>query len=152
MSTYYCPQCTYGIISGSIVDPRLCNLSGSFPAYNLFDKYQKHVLNCGYYNVNSVFTDANFDLTSPIPYTEYENYCLQTSCSGSLEIDDSGRQNLVWYANKPTGELTISGSAVGHCDGVKLVLCTSEFTMHAYPTSSVVLFTETCACCGHPLV
>ena len=152
MSTYYCPRCTYGMISGSIVDPRTCNLSGSFARYDLYEKYNKHVLNSGSDPVNSVFTYDSFDISSPITYQEYENYCFLTSISGSLEIDDKGRSNLVWYAQKQTGELTINGSATGHLDSVKLVLWSDEEKIHAFPTSSVALFANRCAHCGCPLI
>ena len=152
MSSYYCPNCTYGLISGSIVDPQLINLSGSFAGEKLYEKYHKHVLNSGSHNINSVFTYDDFDLSSPISYDEYKEYCINTAYSGSLEIDDKGRRNLVWFADKPTGETTISGSAAGHCNGIKLVLWSSSLAIHAYPTSSAVLFSASCACCGHPLV
>ncbi len=148
MSVYFCPICTYGIISGSIVDPRACNLSDSFAGYSLYNKYRKHVLNEGSYSVNSVFTYDNFDINAPIKYQEYENYCFQTAVSGSLEIDNNGRRNLVWYAQKPTGELTLNGSSCGHLDSVKLVLWFCEEMIHAYPTSSQALFSNRCASCG----
>lgn len=148
MSAYYCPNCTYSIINGSIVNPRACNLSGSFASYNLYEKYRKHVLNEGIYSVNSVFTYDNFDINAPIKYQEYEDYCFLTSVSGSLEIDDNGRSNLVWYAQKPTGELTIYGSASGHLDSVKLVLWYDAEKIHAFPTSSVAFFSTRCAICG----
>lgn len=152
MSVYFCPNCTYGLISGSVVDPRTCNLSGSFARYDLFDKYNKHVFNSGSEPVYSVFTYDNFDVNSPITYQEYENYCFLTSISGSLEIDDRGRSNLVWYAAKPTGELTITGSVAGHMDSVKLVLWTDAEKIHAFPTSSVALFSNRCARCGCALL
>jgi len=127
-------------------------LSGSYASYDLYDKYKKHVLNDGFYYVNSVFTYNDFDIGSPITYDEYKNFCFLTSVSGSLEIDDFGRRNLIWYANRPTGVLTITGSVAGHLDSVKLVLWTDAERIHAFPTSSIALFSNRCANCGCPLI
>ncbi len=149
MSSYYCPKCTRALLKGKIVDTTLCNLSGSFSGDYLEKKYYKYVLNIGTYTVNSIFTHNDCDTNSTISYKEYENYCLLTSVSGSLEIDDHFRYNLLFYAINPIGVLTVSGIPISSLDCVKLVLFQQNNKIHAYPTSSTDIISQQCAYCGN---
>ena len=63
------------------------------------------------YDLNSVFTDPST--------TTYQNYIVSASCSGSYEVDDVGRRNILWVANKIIGTQFDHGNFVLPEDSLK---------------------------------
>ncbi len=88
----------------------------------------------------SVFDDSTYDA--------YANYSVDTAVSGSVEIDDANRRNIVWVASKQVGQLFVGGVLQGGVDAVKLVLLQDATKVHTYPTSSADIHASSCADCG----
>jgi hypothetical protein len=116
------------------------SLTGS--KYQL-DKFVKHTAPQGNYNLNSVFASSS--------YQSYRDWLVDATASGSLEVDDMGRHNLVYVAGEKTGVTYLNGSFHTDCNAVKVVLPYSSGSIHAFPTSSADLRTGTCPRCGGPL-
>ena len=143
MEIYYCHDCAkqMGLIDGFSFQN---DFTGSIGSYK-FEKYIKHttIPNAGS-NIVSVFNDSD--------YNTYKDYIFDTASSGSLEIDNLGRKNIVWFANKSIGQ-TFSGSQhQGSSDSVKLVLFQESEKIHAFPTGSQGLHNAKCEQCGKLLL
>lgn len=136
MADYYCHSCA---VSESIVVPEIPqNLSGS--DYQL-DKFLKHTAPSTVYpGVNSIFDNPTYD--------SYKDFIVTTLASGSVQIDDYGRTNMVWYAGSGIGATYEDGAFTTHTDSVKVVLHDDELKIHAFPTASNVLESKTCLSCG----
>jgi hypothetical protein len=128
------------------VDPQLVNLTSSFNNNYLLGKFEKHYNNSGSYNINTVFKKDDFENQSD--YDIYEQYHYLAYVSGSLEIDNQGRKNLVLCYTKPTGDEYTQGIKAGQSEAVKLVLFDNANKIHAFPTSSAHLTTVRCKNCG----
>lgn len=107
------------------------------------DKFLKHTVPASSDGVVSVFDDPSTDV--------YMNYSIDCAMSGSVEVDDQNRVNVVWVASKPLGQLFVDGVPQGGVDAVKLVLTHDAHKVHAFPTSSAEIRTTTCATCGGPI-
>src|SRR4030095_16673504 len=95
MSTYYCKSCAIAL---SYIDRSLLpsvNLTGDPFGYQL-DKYLKHTTT-GYWSSGAVSLFSNPD------YENYKTYVVGATISGCLEIDDSNRKNLVYWAGQQIG-------------------------------------------------
>jgi hypothetical protein len=115
MSTRYCHPCSLGLgITGGELPS---NLTGS--VYQV-KKFLKHTTPLKSANTTGVFSDPS--------YTAYAGYLVSSSASGSVEIDDQGRTNIVWYAGKTVGASWVAGKP-------------------ALPNDS-----ERCARCGNPVL
>jgi hypothetical protein len=77
---------------------------------------------------------------------------INVEASGSLEVDDNGRHNIVWIAGNDVGTLHISGSAVGRQDLVKIVLPHDATKVHLFPSSSAGVRMEVCADCSRTIL
>jgi hypothetical protein len=141
---YYCCQC--GIKLGYInaID-HYTDFTGSVDSY-LFDKYLKHTSQplTSSLGANSIFKDSDYDT--------YKNYIIDTAKSGSVEVDNENRINLIWFANEETGQSFINGQFEQKTDSVKLVLHNNEQKIHAFPTSSFGLSTQYCSKCNAPII
>lgn len=140
MAKYYCHECSIklGFLSDNIP---ITNFTGS--VYQL-DKFIKHTLPTQYYDINSVFDDEN--------YSSYENYMVNTMASGSVEVDDFNRKNIVYCASKIIGFTEISGSIQIPTDAVKVVLYQNSNKIHCYSTGSVGFVNEICSNCGRSII
>lgn len=117
------------------------NLTGS--SY-LLSKFYKHTLPPISNNLISVFDSSD--------YNDYRDYVLNTSASGSVEIDSKNRMNVVWVAGKHTGFTFQNGIPQIPNDSVKVVLHSDENKIHAYPTGSIDFSSAKCINCGRDIV
>jgi hypothetical protein len=140
MSTHYCHECAITLGHLRPLEPAT-NLTGSI---NTLKKYFKHTVPPASGSVISVFDQPDYDA--------YKDYVVTTLASGSVEVDSSGRYNILWVAGKQTGFTFINGVAQGPTDAVKVVLHTNPESIHAFPTGSVEFISATCARCGNPIV
>jgi hypothetical protein len=85
-------------------------------------------------------------------YSAYATYSVDTAVSGSVEVDDVNRTNIIWVASKSVGALFHRGVLQGYVDAVKVVLPYDGTKVHAYPTSSIELRASTCTDCDGPIV
>lgn len=135
MPTYYCYKCVrkYELVS-PVDDPT--DLTAS--QYQL-DKFIKHTDPTGVYTTNSVFLDSS--------WSTYQGYIVTTASSGSLEIDDKGRKNLIYFAGSETGLRYDNGVFTATCSGVVLVCSEDTGRFHAFP-SDFQPESRKCAICG----
>lgn len=133
----YCHSCA---IASGIVKPSIqSNLSGT--SYQL-DKFLKHTAPAAaYWGINSVFDDPSFE--------SYKNYIVTTQASGTAQIDDRGRINMVWYAGSGIGAVHQGGEFKISATAVKLVLPNDDSKVHAFPIKlSRALESSKCELCG----
>jgi hypothetical protein len=134
MSQYYCHHCAARL--GYLDNVRTSSLMGSI--YQL-DKYMKHTIPFTSYDYNSVFND---------PTTQaYGDYIVNAKSAGCVEIDDRGRQNIVYYAGKEVGVLLINGKPTISEDTIKVVCSTNPQKIHAYPIEDSTISTGICEDC-----
>lgn len=143
MTKHYCRECRQTLGYNQFVDP-MTDFTGSVGSYK-FQKYLKHtslpVIGSG---TVSVFDNADYDT--------YKDYIIDTVNSGSIEIDDCNRINLIWFANKQTGQSFKERQFEQFTDGVKLVLHTDDKKIHAFPTGSHGFLNAVCDNCGKPKI
>lgn len=137
MATYYCHECVRRYRLHLPVDPS----TGSASSYQL-DKFVKHVAPTGTYAVNSVFDDKDWQT--------YKDYMVTTAASGCLEVDDMGRENLIFFAGERTGLRYDHGNPTATCSGVKLVCTADSSRFHAFP-SDFEAESRVCSICGQPV-
>lgn len=144
MIKYYCRDCGLHLGYIHFVDP-ITDFTGSVGSY-LFSKFLKHTtLPVIGSSIVSVFDNAtNYDI--------YKDYLIDTANSGSVEIDEKNRINLIWFANKQTGQTFKNGKFNYLTNGVKLVLHNDIEKIHPFPTSSHGFLNEFCNSCGKPIV
>ena len=136
MSTYYCHTCA---ISDGILNPaEPTTFTGT--NYQL-EKYIKHTAPVTNYHINSIFKEGP-------DYEAYENYIVSTTASGSVEIDNQGRTNLILVAGRETGYKKVNGVFKTTTIAVKVVLHDNEYQVHGYPYDSSVLEGVICSTCG----
>jgi hypothetical protein len=139
MAARYCYKCA--LKHGMIVGGLPADVTGS--AYQA-GKYLKHTVPSTSAQTTGIFTDPS--------YKAYAGYMISSSASGSIEVDDSGRTNQVWYAGQQVGFSWIGGKPVVPADAVKLVLGHDSAKVHAFPVSSVNYNGEQCIICGDPVL
>jgi hypothetical protein len=136
MSYYYCHKCGIDLGLLTPVDP-IANFTGSV---DTLQKFYKHTVPPSSGSIISIFDQPD--------YENYKNYIVNTWASGSVELDDQGRINIVWFAGCQTGLTFNNGILQGSADGVKLVLHNNPARIHAYPTGSVEFVNRCCTWCG----
>ncbi len=142
MSKYYCHNCAVETEILIPLEPVDLNLSGT--PYQL-NKYLKHTAPTNMDGFISVFDDPTYD--------KYENWCITASLSGCVEVDDSSRINVIYYAGYDIGITFNSGIPVCCGDTVKLVLHQNEDKVHGYPVLSGATMAVThCTHCGNPII
>ena len=139
MSEYYCHECAIkrGMLNNEIGD---FNPTGT--QYQL-EKFYKHTVPTKHSDMVSFFDMSD--------NKKYKDYFLNTLASGSVEIDDKGRKNIVWVAEKEQGYRFTDGKITGD-DGVKVVLADDPEKIHAYPTGSADLSTKKCEICEKDII
>ncbi len=135
MSEYYCHKCSGELGWMNVQNP--ADLTGT--EYQLA-KFIKHTIPTYYGGSLSVFDDP--------AYSTYATYVGNTSGSGCLEIDDSGRKNLIWVAGKNTGFTYVNGIFRQPEDAIRVVLYDNQLKIHAFPTNSYIVDTKRCHRCG----
>jgi hypothetical protein len=140
MPQYYCHQCA---ISNSLVRPASPSSLTDTP-YKLC-KFIKHTAPSAsaVYSINSVFNDPT--------YQAYENYVVNATASGFLEIDYQGRKSIIWFAGSEIGVEYHNGVFVAPTDGVKLVLPEDVSRLHPFSIGSSPLKSTSCASCGRSI-
>lgn len=138
VSIYYCHTCSTGL---GIVQPDVPeSLIGT--DYQL-EKSIKHTAPTGIYHVNSVFADPSSDI--------YREYVVTATVSGSVQVDDRGRTNLLYLAGSPIGATFERGVIVTPADTIVVVFHDDRWRIHAYPAPSTGYGDAYCANCGTPL-
>ena len=135
MPTYYCYKC---VRECGLVAPVNDSTALTASQYQL-DKFIKHTAPTGVYPTNSVFLDTS--------WSTYQRYIVTTASSGSLEIDDQGRKNLIYFAGRDTGLRYVNGLFTATCSGVVLVCSENTGRLHAFP-GDFQPESRKCAICG----
>lgn len=139
MSDYYCHNCAKSL--GLLRNVYTSNLMVS--EYQL-EKYIKHSIPSQDYPYHSVFDNSSTDV--------YRNYVINASCSGSVEIDNKGRRNIVWIAGRKVGAFFKNGKLHLPHDAVKVALSSERDKIHAFTESSTKFSTFLCKRCHTPVV
>lgn len=139
MNKYYCHKCSAE--KGYLNSVENLNFTGS--SYQL-SKFLKHTVPSTQNGLLSVFNSGC--------YGQYKNYIVNTMASGSTEIDDYGRKNIVWFAGSNTGLSYRDGNLEMPIDSVKVVLSDSDSKIHAFPTSSNEIHYKKCAECRNDII
>jgi len=140
MSFYYCNECAKMKCYDFNIDSTY-NFTGSVGSYQ-FNKFIKHTEKPNNTTNGIVSIFENDD------YESYKSYILDTAKSGSIEIDDNNKVNIIFIANKPTGKSYNNGEFEIITDAVKIVLPANHEKIHCYPTSSLDLLNVLCKLCG----
>jgi len=141
MSEYYCHSCALGQSLYQPVEPDKLNLTAS--QYQL-NKFVKHTTPTSLAGTVSVFDDPGYD--------KYKLFTVNTSGSGSVERDDQGRTNIVWYAGEDIGITFVNGHFLTTGDTVKVVLHNNELKIHSFPVDSFKYEQKKCKACGRDII
>lgn len=134
-SSHYCHRCAAK--QGYIGSPPKADPTGT--KYQLA-KYVKHTSPSTASTPVGVFDDANL--------ATYKDYIVNSALSGSVEVDSSGRTNIIWYAGGQIGLTFKNGNPILPNDTVKAVLFHDESRFHCYSISSGHYSRATCLLCG----
>ena len=138
MAHYYCHNCSRIL---GLVNPEIpTTLTGT--SYQL-EKFTKHTAPTGSYPYNSIFSDPSYEI--------YQNYIVTTMVSGSVQVDDLGRTNLIYLAGKEVGATYENDELIVPADAVCVVLNDNECRIHGYPLNSTAFVTACCENCGIPV-
>ncbi len=137
---HYCHECA---IRGGLVKPidtTTHNLTGSI---DLLEKFVKHTAPVEYNGLVSVFFWQE--------YPHYRDFTISGSLSGSLQVDDLNRKNLIWYAGRDIGITYENGIYKVPGDAVKVVLSEFPAKIHAFPVNYELQYAERCLICDRVL-
>jgi hypothetical protein len=84
-------------------------------------------------------------------YPLYRDFTISGSLSGSLQIDDQNRRNLIWYAGRDIGITYENGIYKLPNDAVKVVLSDNPTGIHAFPVNYELQYAERCLVCNRVL-
>ncbi len=140
MGKYYCHECGAKLGKINPVSEEFCATGNRY----MLEKFYKHTVPPTCSGLISIFDEPS--------YENYKNYILYTVASGCIEVDDMGRENIIWTAGKKTGFTFKDGVLQCPTDAIKVVLNTTDQKIHAFPVGSQSLGTETCAICGKPII
>ena len=135
MTDYYCHACAATRGLGVVNLPS--NLTGSAQQLT---KFVKHTV-----------VDANEKLQSVLASPDYDSFkelMVSTAASGSVEIDDKGRRNIIIWCGTPRGLLYSNGALQFPQDGFKVVIPDNPVKVHGFPTGSVEFRAAKCSDCG----
>lgn len=82
----------------------------------------------------------------------YRDYIVSTLSSGSVEIDNQNRVNVVWVASKDVGITYKGGLFYCKDDAIKVVHHDDKYKIHAFPIPSSGLTPRRCIRCGTPIL
>lgn len=136
MAQYFCHSCALAQQIITPLDASTMNFTGS--AYQL-EKFIKHTAPIDYNGVVSIFDTPE--------YSSYRDYAVSASLSGCAQIDDRGRTNLIWYADKHVGITYENGNYLLPADGVKVAFHDNQFTFHQFPTNIEAHYIKRCPIC-----
>jgi len=139
MSKYYCHDCAQR--RGFTYSTETVELTGS--QYQL-EKYVKHHSPVKNKGIVSVFDSPD--------YQTYASYTLSAAASGSAEIDDNGRLNMIFFAGKTIGATYQNGQFTIPTDTIKVVLPAVPEKTHTYPVNSANYEQSKCADCGKDIL
>ncbi|MGA2111723.1 MAG: hypothetical protein ABSG98_06180 [Anaerolineales bacterium] len=138
MSSIYCHSCSVllGLFRPELPD----SLTGT--SYQLA-KYIKHTAPTGTYPYNSIFEDTGFP--------QYMEYIVTATVSGSAQLDDRGRVNLLYLAGREIGLTYAHGELLAPADAILVVFHDNQWKIHGFPVDSRDLVPSYCANCGAPI-
>jgi hypothetical protein len=107
------------------------------------EKFIKHTAPTRGYSLNSVFSESS--------YEQYRDYVVTTTVSGSVQIDDWGRTNLLYVAGSGIGATYENGHLSIPADTVVVVFHDNAWKIHAFPAGSDSFQHSICQNCGAPI-
>ncbi len=137
---HYCHDCAIRNNLINPIDAAMQNLTGS---HYLLEKFVKHTAPLQYNGMVSVFFSQD--------YSNYKDYTISGSLSGSLQIDDWNRKNLIWYAGRDIGITYENGVYKLPNDAVKVVLSEDPLRIHPFSINYELQYAERCLICGRDL-
>jgi hypothetical protein len=140
MSEFYCHNCAKN--QGWMNSAYLTDITGT-PYQD--DKLKKYTQQPTGYPIHpiSIYNDPSPNNISGLMWSAF--------AFGCCEIDDQGRENLVWDAGKQVGTTRQSGVPDRMDNSVKIVLPNDPQKQHAFPTASTLIQSGYCLICGQPL-
>lgn len=85
-------------------------------------------------------------------YDQYKTHIVKAIASGSTEIDDYNRKNIVCFADADNCLSFRNGALELPTDSVKVVLSDNGGKIHAFPTSSNDIQQRKCDECGSDII
>jgi hypothetical protein len=139
MQSYYCHNCAAEM--GLIRRPHNDKLIRS--SYQA-EKYLKHTVINPKEKLQSLFSDPSTAV--------YADYIVDGIYSGSVEVDDHKRPNIILPVGSRVGFRYEYGNLIKPQDAVKVVLYHNDDKIHAFPENSTSF--KSCACerCGQPVI
>lgn len=143
MSTYYCNTCSQ--IQGYLRTTGIKSINFTGSTYQLTKFYEHTTVGATAAKiVNSVFSNAT--------YVAYRWNNISTLLSGSTEIDNHGRVNLLWATPASNGTTFRNGVFHYHTDLVKVVFPYNQVLVHSYPIRAGRLQSQNCHYCGDSIL
>ena len=146
MSTYLCHVCAK---RDGLIAPYSGILSSDEPdefvktSYQV-EKFLKHTVPKFHLGYVSIFSDPELE--------KYAQYTVSAAASGCVEIDSSGRTNLIVYAGQDNGFTLCQGKIQFPTDSTKLVLSHNADKFHSYPVSADHYTIYRCQNCGKDIL
>lgn len=137
MNQYYCHECALLLGKYTPLANDTLNFTSSY--YQL-EKFIKHTIPINDEGIVSVFDNPE--------YEQYKQFIVTTSASGSVEIDNFGRSNIIWFAGYDVGITYENGLFQTTTNTIKVVLHDNELKIHSFPVESFNYETKKCEHCG----
>jgi len=138
---YYCHNCA---LNQKIITPLAAENYSLTGSVYLLDKFIKHTSPPNLNGLISVYNDPNYD--------QIKNYTVSTSASGSVEINNSGKVNIVYYANSNIGITYKNGNFLSDADTVKVVYHNNALKIHSFPVDSFEYEKKKCKICDRDII
>jgi hypothetical protein len=136
---YYCHACAEQLNLIPQID-----VANSLATTYQLGKFMKHIIPSTMYRLNSVFIDSSTE--------KYGNYLVDAQNSGSVQIDDKRRKNIILFAGKQTGIQYINGRYDLPTDAITVVLSSDPQKTHLFPISSTTFSTGVCHSCQRSIL
>jgi hypothetical protein len=107
------------------------------------EKFQKHTKGDPTAPVNSTFDDEDRGT--------YQLEIARALDAGSCQVDQFGRRNIFYAANRPTGTTATKAGGEVTVSGLKIVLPDEQAKIHAFPYGSPEIPTKRCSRCGEQI-
>jgi hypothetical protein len=144
MSTYFCYACarTLGLYTPPANAASL-NLTGNLYTLGKFMEHTVYGSGLGKH-MNSFYANPTYDA--------YKDHYVNTSASGSLEVQPDGKKNLIWYAGTPLGPAFENGSFKFSGEAVKVVYPENTGKLHHFHVNAHDYTSQLCSLCHKPIL
>lgn len=138
---YYCHICAIEQNLYNPIEPDKLSLTSS--QYQL-EKFIKHTAPTDWSGLISVYNNPDYNIV--------KDYTINTSASGSVEVDIRGRLNIIYYANRDIGVTYNNGIFITTADTIKVVCHGNTLKIHSFPVDSFIYERKKCIICGGEII